>query len=119
MSSAVMRLNPGLCSAQSGPVEKESTLHYEIMDFCRSVGWQFLHGSMAERTHRTEGEPDFIILASGGLVALVECKSRVGKLSAVQAAFRHQAERNGHQVHVVRCMKEFLAIFSQRELGRE
>jgi hypothetical protein len=92
-------------------VEKEADLHYQIMDFCRDRGWQFLHGSMSERTHRTLGEPDFTILASMGRKFLVECKSRTGKLSQKQREFIHQATRNGHVIHVVDCMDEFLKIF--------
>jgi hypothetical protein len=62
---------------------------------------------MAARTHRTAGEPDFLILADGGRVLLIECKTRTGKLSPEQAALKHQAEKLGHRVHVVRSMKEF------------
>lgn len=91
-------------------VEREADLHAQIMDFCRDRRWQFLHGSMAERTHRTEGEPDFVILASGGRVLFVECKSRLGKLSPAQQAFKFAAEINGHTIHVVRSMDEFLKI---------
>ena len=47
----------------------------------RRRGWIALHGSMAERTGRTLGEPDLVILADGGRVLFVECKSRRGKLS--------------------------------------
>lgn len=45
--------------------EKESRLHGEIFDRCRELLWIPFHGSMAARTHRTEGEPDFIIAARG------------------------------------------------------
>ena len=65
---------------------------------------------MAERTCRTLGEPDFVILAAGGRVFFVECKSRNGKLSPAQAALKHHAEKLGHTVHVVRSMAEFLQL---------
>lgn len=90
--------------------EKESDIHEQIFDECRRRGWIALHGSMSERTHRTAGEPDFIILADGGRVVMVECKSRTGKLSAVQSALKHHAEKLGHTVHVVRSVGEFLEI---------
>lgn len=66
------RLNPhlfglrnGECGARNG-VRREAELHEEIFDECRRRGWIALHGSMAERTCRTLGEPDFMILADGG-----------------------------------------------------
>jgi Holliday junction resolvase-like predicted endonuclease len=91
-------------------VERESKLHGEIYDECRRRGWIALHGSMAERTCRTLGEPDFVILADGGRVLFVECKSRTGKLSPAQTALKFHAEKLGHTVHVVRSMEEFLKL---------
>jgi Holliday junction resolvase-like predicted endonuclease len=94
-------------SAQDG-VEVESDLHAQIFDYVRSKGWIAFHGSMAERTHRTEGEPDFIILADGGKMIMVECKSRSGKLSNAQQAIAVHAEKLGHRVYMVRSLQEFL-----------
>jgi len=62
---------------------------------------------MAAATHRTLGEPDFVILASDGRVFFVECKSKTGKLTLEQQAFIAHAAKNGHAVHVVRSMEEF------------
>ena len=53
---------------------------------------------------------DFVILASGGRVLFVECKSRTGKLSPAQVALKCQAETLGHTVHVVRSLVEFLKL---------
>lgn len=119
---SVRKLNPHLYpefKASPKAVEREETLHYEIMDFCRDRGWQFLHGSMSERTHRTLGEPDFVILANAGRVYFVECKSRTGKLRYEQAAFIANAVKNGHAVHVVDCMAQFLAIFTEQHQRRD
>lgn len=93
---------------------READLHVEIFDECRRRGWIALHGSMAERTCRTLGEPDFVILADGGRVLFVECKSRTGKLSPAQAALKFHAEKLGHTVHVVRSMEEFLAVVNRK-----
>jgi len=93
-----------------GVAEREAELHEKIFDECRRRGWIALHGSMAERTCRTLGEPDFVILADGGRVLFVECKSRSGKLSPAQTALKHHAEKLGHTVHVVRSMEEFLKL---------
>lgn len=111
------RLNPHLfgmkkeqCRMKNGEVNREADLHGEIFDECRRRGWIALHGSMAERTCRTLGEPDFVILADGGRVLFVECKSQSGKLSPAQAALKHHAEKLGHAVHVVRSLEEFLKL---------
>jgi hypothetical protein len=100
---------PAVAGARTGTV-REAELHEEIFSECRRRGWIALHGSMAERTCRTLGEPDFVILADGGRVLFVECKSRTGKLSPAQAALKHHAEKLGHKVHVVRSFEEFLAL---------
>ncbi|MEI7533977.1 MAG: hypothetical protein WCK57_06360 [Verrucomicrobiae bacterium] len=141
------RLNPHLFAPAVRPPlgagsACEASLHEEIFDECRRRGWIALHGSMAERTHRTRGEPDFVILASPKdwrcpicnrvtpcrndypegccgegyepvpRVIFVECKTRSGKLSPAQAALKHHAEKLGHTVHVVRSREEFLRIAS-------
>jgi hypothetical protein len=97
-------------------VEREARLHEEIFDECRARGWIALHGSMAERTCRTLGEPDFTILADGGRVLFVECKSRSGKLSPAQTVLKFHAEKLGHTIHVVRSKEEFLRIASRATL---
>ncbi|MEY2408251.1 MAG: hypothetical protein QOF48_921 [Verrucomicrobiota bacterium] len=111
-NEALRRLNPHLFppppSPGTGGVPRESELHEKIFNECRRRGWIALHGSMAERTCRTLGEPDFAILAHGGRVLFVECKSRTGKLSPAQAALKHHAEKLGHAIHVVRSLDEFL-----------
>ncbi|MBI1178737.1 hypothetical protein GC207_14990 [bacterium] len=115
-SPSFVRLNPHLFeawSAEAGTrdgVSRESDLHDAVFDECRRRGWIPLHGSMAARTHRTEGEPDFVILADRGRALLVECKSRTGKLSPAQAALKHHAESLGHTVHVIRSLEEFLNL---------
>ncbi len=91
-------------------VEREADLHAEIFDECRRRGWIALHGSMADRTCRTLGEPDFTILAEAGRVLFVECKTRTGKLSPAQNAMKFHADKLGHTIHVVRSMQEFLEI---------
>ena len=115
-TQTLAKLNPhlfGLRSAERGTrngVVSEASLHEEIFAECRQRGWIALHGSMAERTYRTLGEPDFVILADGGRVLFVECKSRMGKLSPAQFALKHHAEKLGHTVHVVRSLEEFLQL---------
>jgi hypothetical protein len=94
------------------PVEDESDLHNAIIDYCKSKGWQYLHGSMAHRSRRTLGENDFTILADRSQVRFVECKSKNGKLSPDQQAFIAHAKKNGHVVYVVRSLDEFVKLFA-------
>ena len=101
---------PAVATRRGNGVAHEAELHEAVFDECRRRGGIALHGSMAERTYRTLGEPDFVILADGGRAFFVECKSRSGKLSPAQAALKHQAERLGHTVHLVRSMEEFLNL---------
>ena len=98
-------------------VEREAQLHEQIFTECRRRGWQVLHGSMSERTHRTLGEPDFTILADEGRVIFVEAKSRTGKLSPAQRDFKHHAEGNKHTIHVVRSLLEFLDTIRKEPNG--
>lgn len=88
----------------------EIKLHEQIFAECRRRGWIAFHGAMSERTHRTLGEPDFVILADAGRTLLVEVKSRDGKLRPEQAAIHAWAAKLGHQVHVVRSLEEFTEI---------
>jgi hypothetical protein len=95
----------------------EGDLHSAIKAECRRRGWLYFTGSMASRTRRTIGEPDFVILGGGNsgctqypVVYLVECKTRTGKLSPQQQAVIHAAAALGHKIHVVRSMREFLEI---------
>ena len=119
-NDTLRRLNPHLFGGSGvegrgsrAAVSREAELHEEVFDECRRRGWIALHGSMAERTCRTLGEPDFVILADGGRVLFVECKSRSGKLSPAQGALKFHAEKLGHAVHVVRSMEEFFVVAKQ------
>jgi len=94
-------------------VKREADLHSEIFNECRRRGWIAFHGSMSERTHRTAGEPDFVILADSGRLLMVECKTATGKLSTEQQAMIAHAKKLGHTIHVVRSISEFLSLTTQ------
>jgi hypothetical protein len=94
------------------PVSLEKELHEFIFDDARCRGWIVLHGAMSERTHRTPGEFDFIILAGSGLVFLIECKTRTGKLSPEQLAMKVHAEMLGHKPAVVRSIADYYNVIS-------
>jgi len=102
--------NPFARAYGGGAVAEESDLHNDIISYCKSKGWIYLHGSMAAATHRTLGEPDFEILADHGRVFFVECKSKDGKLSTDQLGFAMHAQKLGHEVHLVRSMEDFRKV---------
>lgn len=93
-------------------VEKESELHNDIAAYCRSRGWLAFHGSMAQRSHRSLGEPDFTIFADAGRVFVVEAKTRNGKLRPEQLGVKVMLETlgHGHRYAVVRSMEDFLKL---------
>lgn len=95
------------------PVEDEGKLHNEIIEYCEANAWGYLHGAMSRRTHRTEGEPDFTILAPEGRTVMVECKSKTGKPTKEQLAFAALAQRNGHTVYLVRNMEQFKIVVNK------
>ena len=90
--------------------KREADLHAQIFDECRRRGWIALHGSMAERTCRTLGEPDFVLICDNGRVLFVEAKTAKGKLSLAQQAMIAHAAKLGTTIHVVRSMEEFFKI---------
>lgn len=94
------------------PIKNEADLHEQIITECERRQWPYLHGAMNTRTHRTLGEPDFVILAPNGETYLVECKRKDGKLSPAQLAFKVHAETVGHIVHVIRSFQQFLELVS-------
>lgn len=104
------RLNRGKNTTANEGCDDESKLNSQIFSECRRRGWIVFHGSMAERTHRTAGEPDFQILMHGGKLLMVECKTKTGKLSPAQLAMKVHAETLGHTIHVVRSFEEFLKL---------
>lgn len=86
---------------------RESDLHEAIIAECKRRGWIYFHGSMAHRTRRTIGEPDFCILIPNGRVLLIECKSAKGKIRPEQAGMIYWAQKLGHKISVVRNFREF------------
>jgi len=90
--------------------EHEADLHESIRQFCAAKGWLCFHGSMAHRTHRTAGEPDFQILIDSGKFLLVECKAAKTKVSTEQLGIIAWAKKLGHTIHIVRSIEEFKQI---------
>ena len=96
--------------AKQTPAGREHELHGAILDECKRRGWVVYHGSMAHRTRRTVGEPDFVVAASDGRTYHIEAKTRSGKLSMDQRAMMADLSRLGHTAAVVRSLEEFLLV---------
>lgn len=91
-------------------VELEGGLHEEIEAECRRRGWAYVHSRMDAPTTTARGVPDFVIAASQGRTLWIECKSRTGKQTPEQLGFALQCELQGHVVHVVRSLADFMEI---------
>lgn len=91
-------------------VSDESALHDAILGECQRRGWIAFHSRMDRPSTLMRGAPDFLILADGGAVILVECKTKTGKLSTEQSAVIAWARKLEHTVHVVRSLDEFLTL---------
>ena len=103
-------VSPGIFGRTLQNMLTESELHDRILNHCRHAGWIALHSRMDQRTTRQIGDPDFTVLADGGRVFFIECKSAKGKLSTQQQALHAWAAKLGHKVHVVRTFAEFLEV---------
>lgn len=99
--------------ADAGAVSRERCLHDQILNECKARRWLVVHSRMDQPTSQGLGVPDFIILADGGRMFLVEAKSRQGKLSIPQMAFGIMAESLGHKVSVVRSLANFIEVVSK------
>jgi len=90
----------------------EAKLHAQILEECRRRGWRHFHGSTAHRTHRTPGEPDFVIAADGGRTFYVEAKTRRTKPTTDQLAIHAHLRKLGHRIAVVRSFTDFLNVLA-------
>lgn len=90
----------------------EKRLHEQILEACRQRGWICFHSRMDRRTTTACGLPDFVILADGGRLFLVECKSRTAKLRPEQAALAAHARKLGHEIHLCRSLADFLTLIA-------
>lgn len=93
-------------------VDEESKLHADIIDYCIRKDWMAFYGSMAHRTKRPPGEPDFWIVTDSKIL-MIEAKTKTGDRSAAQRKVAAHAKRLGHTVHLVRSMSEFFDVIKQ------
>lgn len=88
----------------------EIPLHNQIIQFCKDNRWLYLHARTDCKSTIALAAQDFTIFASRGRTFCIECKSRTGKLTLEQNAWRVAMECNGHTVHLVRSFTEFMEV---------
>jgi len=110
-----IRTQRALDSFDTSPDSREASLHNFILEEVGRRGWLAFHGSMAHRTKRPAGEPDFEILTPGPGLLLLEVKSARGKRTPEQLALASHARKLGHTIHVIRTQKEFLQLAKTHE----
>lgn len=98
----------GLATAAACSKEIEE-LHYPIIRWLRDHRIPFAHNRTDMESTAGNGVPDFIF-PYRGKVLFVECKTKTGKLSTEQLAWKMGAEQQGQCVHVIRTMDEFYTL---------
>lgn len=96
--------------AEAKSPESEAKLHEQILAECDRRVWGYVHSRMDRKTTNARGVCDFIILADGGRTFLIECKLPGKKFSQSQLIFETLSRHNGHTVHRVETIEEFLRL---------
>ncbi len=92
------------------PVDKEGTLHDEILKYCKAKGWPRVHARMDVPATSEVGTPDFVIAMPGPRTLWVECKAGKNKPSPDQLAWMAMLKLVGHEAYVIHSFTEFLEI---------
>jgi len=78
--------------------------HFE--QWCRFRGYVYWHVRRADLAPELDGMPDDIVHLPGGRIALIEFKTRTGKLRKSQIGKFTELRGLGHTVHVCRSFDE-------------
>lgn len=94
--------------------DRESGLQDDIHEECLRRGWCPIWTRRDKKTtFKVPGVCDFIIVREGPTI-FVETKTRTGKLTTDQLAFRAWLKKLGHTVHEIRSMGEFYEILNEK-----
>lgn len=92
-----------------GCSQEVQELHAPIMKWLRDHRVPFKHENPGVVSTSEPGSPDFIFPWHGRWFA-IECKTKNGKLSIDQLAWKMGCEVQGCAYHVIRSMDEFYAL---------
>ena len=99
------------------PVDREiKGLHLPIIDWCNAQ-WprvKYIHARTDIPSGIAEGAQDFTLFLPGGRTLCIECKAKDGKLSDEQRIWAKEMDMQGHTVHIVRSMAEFIALVENK-----
>lgn len=100
-------------------VVREMDLHDDIIAHCNQQRprWKYIRANPVVESTIAEGSQDFTLFLPVGRLLCIECKSKTGKLSPKQLAWRLEMEMLGHTVHVVRSFSEFLSLVTEATKG--
>ena len=94
----------------------ERVLQQKIVKYCDDHGYPCQSNRQTQRakTLLTPGWPDVTIMAPGGKTVYLELKSAKGRLKKDQVNLRLQAMALGHEIHLAKSYKRFVAIMEER-----
>lgn len=87
-------------------------LHDQIIRHCNAQWprWKFRHARTDCPTTEELGVEDFTVFLPRNITLHVECKTANGKESPEQLAWAYEMKLLGHEVHLVRSLKEFIEL---------
>lgn len=99
---------------EAGGVANELDLHNDIIKHCRThfPQWKYIHANPTVKSTISVGAQDFTIFLPGGRTLCIECKAKGGKVDPDQRIWHKEMQMLGHDVHVIRSMKDFLKLVS-------
>jgi hypothetical protein len=106
---------------RSEHVTDELKLHDEIIAWCNKQHprIKYIHARTDRRSTIATGAHDFTIFFPNGKTICIEVKSKTGKLSTEQLAWRAEMKRLSHVIFVVRAFGEFECIADAAMKGWE
>lgn len=107
------RLNPPTTiESPSDAVEREETLHQQIIDYCNRQfpKWKFRHARMDLKTTEEVGVEDFTVFASGNRTFHFEAKAKGRKRTTEQLAWAMEMRLLGHEVRCIEAFSQFVSV---------
>lgn len=99
------------------PVDQESDLSYDINEYCDSQWpkWKVVEARRDKRSTIAIGSHDKTVYMPHTKVLCLELKSKTGKLTKEQLAWREEMRLLGFKVHEVRSMEDFFRAVKEEQ----